>query len=61
MVNASLSLSLKHRLNETVDLSAGIGHSLHRELKLYDPDGSKTDQIDVDPAPSLHLALRVSF
>jgi hypothetical protein len=61
MVNASLSLSLEHRLTNTLELSAGIGHSLHRELKLYDPDGKETDQIDVDPAPSLHLALRASF
>lgn len=61
MVSASLVLRLETQIGEDWKISAGVGHSIHREMKLYDADGGNRRTIDVERAPGVELAIGRSF
>lgn len=61
LVSASLVLRLETRIGEDWALSAGIGHSIHREMKLYDADGGNRRTLDVERAPGVELSLTRTF
>lgn len=60
-VSASLALRLETRIGDDLDLSAGIGHSLHRELKLYDSDGGNERSVDIERGMGFEISLSKSF
>ena len=59
--SASLTLRLETRLGDDLDVSVGIGHSVHREMKIYDKDGGNRLSVDVERGPSIEIALRRPF
>lgn len=61
LISATVSLRLERRFGDDVDLSVGIGHSVHRELKLYDSDGGNCRAVDIERGPSIEVSIRKPF
>lgn len=61
LANAALTLRLETRLGENLDVSAGIGHSIDRKLKIYDADGNHQRTVDIERGPSIEIAIRKPF
>ncbi|MCF7837375.1 MAG: hypothetical protein K9N49_01980 [Candidatus Marinimicrobia bacterium] len=59
--NASLTLRLETRLGDDLDVSLGIGHSVHREMNIYDKDGGNRRSVDIERGPSIEIACRKPF
>lgn len=60
-VHASLGLRIETRIGNTSRISAGIGHSLHREITLYDADGGNARSVDVERGLGIELSFSTSF
>ncbi len=61
LVSAAVALRLEKRIGESLDLSVGVGHSVHREMKLYDADGKNRQSVDVERGPSIEIAISQPF
>jgi len=60
-ISASLALRLETRIGDDVEFSAGIGHSLHRELKLYDSDGGNERSHDIEKGMGIEISISKVF
>jgi hypothetical protein len=60
-VSASLALRFETRIGDGWDLSAGIGHSLQREIKLYDADGGNEHKEDIEEGMGIEISLSKTF
>jgi len=60
-VSAAVALRLETRLGENLDVAVGVGHSVQRELKIYDADGNNRRSVDIERGPSIELAIRKPF
>jgi len=59
--SAALTLRLETRVGENLDLSVGVGHSVHREMKVFDTDGKRQQSIDVERGPSIEIGISKPF
>lgn len=61
LVSASANLSFEVRDVYGCDVAVGAGHTFHREIILYDKDGSNEYKYDVEQAPVLSFSLTRQF
>ena len=61
LISASVVVRLETRIGQNWELSVGVGHSVHREMKLYDADGGNERTVDVERAPGFEFSVSRSF
>jgi|GEM_PF-2459751 len=60
-VSNSVYLRFETQIGNGLELSAGIGHSVEREIKLYDSDGGNSRSEDIEQGMGIEISLSKSF